>query len=138
MSDSTSRKVPPHSPEPIEALRARFTKAVQKTWTLAMMQELRGGFPPCNRFDFEDGARLVISLEVHDVGTEPLIHASLSSFKRAPMEKIPDARQALVTYWASLIDWPFVPDLDGIVISGRGHAHVWMPASMVMPQGGVA
>lgn len=112
---------PDHNPEPTEQLRARFEKAIER---VLVMPAPRTGPGPEHRFDFEDGVRVCVTLEDHD-GVH-LIHASLSAFVPGPIRATPDPEVALRKYWALLTDRPFTTDRDGVVMSDRGHPHVWM------------
>lgn len=79
---------PPHSPESVESLRARYRAAVARVWTVA---ELMGGawgdgFPPESLFDCLDGLRLTIAREDHGPDGV-LIHCAASMAPRSRLHR---------------------------------------------------
>lgn len=115
----------PHMPEPVEKLRARFEAALVRTFE--SLDEIPPDGPPlANVFDFEDGARVIVTKERVFQGAPALFHVSLSAFRREAIYSNPNPETALRLYWSKLTDRAFLPDKDGILISPKGYAHVFL------------
>lgn len=65
-------------PESVEQARDRFTKAVEKVWTVTAAMLSRPGIERENVFDFFDGLRLIVSREKVAHGTDVMLHVSAS------------------------------------------------------------
>lgn len=84
----------PFQPESDESLRARYHKAVEKPWSIDPKGPTPTDGPGKHRehiFDFEDGMRLIISI---DKGPEDeLLHFSASMFKHIEGDTLKLAEQ---------------------------------------------
>lgn len=70
----------PTSPEPLDALRARYPRALEHLYDVIAIRDrgaIRPGEVAANVFDFEDGLRLIVSRERMQDG-EVTLHVSAS------------------------------------------------------------
>lgn len=80
----------PFAPESLESLKARYPAAVERAIDLAGALGDPGDFPGLNRrhvFDFDDGLRLIVSLDDHGPRGGVELHASASAAPKSPLRR---------------------------------------------------
>lgn len=74
----------PFEEEPLEKLKERFPRALERIWIAYEKMEDRPGLHRDHVFDFESGLRLLISKDI--IGySKPLIHVSASWETNSPL-----------------------------------------------------
>lgn len=91
----------PFIPEPLEQLKSRFPKALEKVWKVTDPMPDRPGLHREHLFDFESGLRLLVSKDKLPQFQEPEIHVS-ASWEWNPPKTVEEMRQAVGEAYRSL------------------------------------
>ena len=90
----------PFQKEPLEKLKARFPKAIEKVWIVNDPMIDRPGLHREHLFDFESGMRLLISKDKL-VNEEPELHVS-ASWEHNPPKSVEEMHKFVVEGYYSL------------------------------------
>jgi hypothetical protein len=113
----------PFKPEPVNKLKQRYTKALEKIW---IAEEGITDVPSSHRthvFDFESGLRLIISRDILHPDYGVKTHVSASQFNKEfenlgeILEKVDEAVESLVGRRVKL---------QPIGMSAKGVPHFWI------------
>lgn len=91
----------PFIAEPLESLKARFPKALEKVWRVTLPMHDRAGLHREHLFDFESGLRLLISRDNTMDTDSPHIHVS-ASWETDEPNNIRLANQLVVNAYRSI------------------------------------
>lgn len=110
----------PFIPEPLEDLKARFPKCLEKIWNVTDPMPDRPGFHREHLFDFESGMRLLISNDCM-IPRAPDIHVS-ASWEYCSPQSLKEMEEQVINGYKSLGGKGLLRLLG---FSGRGIPH-WL------------
>lgn len=115
----------PFQPEPVDQLTARFNKALDRVVDVCQMGKKRPGMDRTHVFDFEDGLRMIISID--DYLDEKFLHLSGSLHKESdnPLTQI-NILQMMAAKMTLLNGKPF-SGIGSTTISASGVVHLVIP-----------
>lgn len=116
----------PFTPQPLEALQARWPAAFEKVYSLESAAEDRPGLHEENVFGFDDGFRIICSRDTN--GTEIYRHFSASITSEAVDNFIRTHRHKIYCFPTQLLQTQAI--LKEVVLAGWDHIRALSLASL--------